>query len=105
MYYVKKQQKWRAVPLVTKSSIHSLYIPMCLKISLNNAGNLAPLMYCLIHFFYGMKQGEEITIDLEVGKTLNPKCQAIDDTDDEGNIKIFSSSTVNPEQLKCPTNT
>ena len=52
-----------------------------------------------------MKQGEEITIDLEAGKTLNFRFQAIGDTDDEGNIKIFSSSTANPEQLKCPTNT
>ena len=49
-----------------------------------------------------MKQVEEITIDLEAGKTLNLWFQAISDTDDEGNIKIFSSSTVNPEQLKCP---
>lgn len=105
MSYVKKRQKWRAVPLATKSSIHSLCIPMCLKISPNNAGNLAQLMYCLLQFFYVMKQVEEITIDLEAGKTLNLWFQAIGDTDDEGNIKIFSSSTVNPEQLKCPTNT
>jgi pyruvate carboxylase len=43
-----------------------------------------------------MKQVEEITIDLEAGKTLNLWFQAIGDTYDEGNIKIFSSSTVNP---------
>ena len=52
-----------------------------------------------------MKQDEEITINLEAGKTLNLRFQAIGGTDDEGNIKIFSSSTANPEQLKCPTNT
>lgn len=51
-------------------------------------------------FFYGMKQGEEITIDLEAGKTLNLRCQAIGETDDEGNVKVFFELNGQPRPVK-----
>jgi pyruvate carboxylase len=40
-------------------------------------------------FFYGMKPGQEIAVDLEPGKTLVIRCQAIGETDEEGNIRVF----------------
>lgn len=55
-------------------------------------------------FFYGMKQGEEITIDLEAGKTLNLRCQAIGETDDEGNVKVFFELNGQPRPVKVANN-
>ena len=40
-------------------------------------------------FFYGMTPGQEIAVDLEPGKTLVIRCQAIGETDEEGNIRVF----------------
>ncbi|MFK7823990.1 MAG: pyruvate carboxylase [Oligoflexales bacterium] len=40
-------------------------------------------------FFYGMKQGEEIEVDLEEGKTLYISLQGISKRDVEGNVTVF----------------
>jgi len=40
-------------------------------------------------FFYGMAAGQEIAVDLEAGKTLVIRCQAIGEPDEEGNVKVF----------------
>ena len=40
-------------------------------------------------FFYGMQPGEEISIDLEAGKSLVIRCQAIGETDDNGMKRVF----------------
>ena len=53
-------------------------------------------------FFYGMKPGEEIFVDLEPGKTMVIRCQAIGETDDEGNVKVFFDLNGQPRRAKVP---
>ncbi len=40
-------------------------------------------------FFYGMTPGQEIAVDLERGKTLVIRCQAVGEPDEEGHVKVF----------------
>ena len=40
-------------------------------------------------FLYGMTPGQEVAVDLEPGKTLFIRCQAIGETDEEGNVRVF----------------
>lgn len=40
-------------------------------------------------FFYGMQQGQEISVELDPGKTLIIRYHATGETDDEGNRKVF----------------
>ena len=40
-------------------------------------------------FFYGMDPGEEITAEIDPGKTLEIRCQAISETDEKGEVKVF----------------
>jgi len=51
-------------------------------------------------FFYGMQPGQEIAIDLEPGKTLQIRCQAIGETDVEGNVKVFFELNGQPRVVK-----
>ncbi len=51
-------------------------------------------------FFYGMTAGQEIAVDLEPGKTLVVRCQAIGDTDEEGNAKVFFELNGQPRTVK-----
>ncbi|MFN8829672.1 MAG: pyruvate carboxylase [Labrys sp. (in: a-proteobacteria)] len=40
-------------------------------------------------FFYGMKPGDELTVDIEAGKTLVIRLQTLGETDDEGQVRVF----------------
>ena len=40
-------------------------------------------------YFYGMKPGDEIAVDLEPGKTMMIRAVAIGETDDEGLVRLF----------------
>ena len=40
-------------------------------------------------FFYGLPVGEEICVELEKGKTLVVRTQAIGDTDEQGFSRVF----------------
>ena len=51
-------------------------------------------------FFYGMEPGQEIAIDLEPGKTLQIRCQAIGETDAEGDVKVFFELNGQPRVVK-----
>ncbi len=53
-------------------------------------------------FFYGMKPEQEITVDLEPGKTLVIQCLAIGDTDADGNVKVFFELNGQPRTIKVP---
>jgi len=41
------------------------------------------------NFFYGMAPGDEISVEIDPGKTLEIRCQAIADTNTEGEAKVF----------------
>jgi len=51
-------------------------------------------------FFYGMTAGQEVAVDLEPGKTLVVRCQAIGETDEEGNVKVFFELNGQPRTVK-----
>ena len=53
-------------------------------------------------YFYGLKAGEEILVDLERGKTLVVRCQAIGETDEEGQVKVFFELNGQPRIIKVP---
>ena len=40
-------------------------------------------------FFYGMEPGEEITAEIDPGKTLEIRLQAVGETDDKGDVRVF----------------
>ncbi len=53
-------------------------------------------------FFYGMTPEQEISVDLEQGKTLVIRCQAIGETDAEGNARVFFELNGQPRTIKVP---
>jgi pyruvate carboxylase len=56
-------------------------------------------------FFYGMTAGQEISFELEAGKTLVVHCQAIGNVDDEGNVKVFFELNGQPRTVKVASRT
>ena len=53
-------------------------------------------------FFYGMRPEQEISVDLEPGKTLVIHCLAIGETDVDGNVKVFFELNGQPRTIKVP---
>jgi pyruvate carboxylase len=53
-------------------------------------------------YFYGLPAGEEIAIELEKGKTLVVRCQAIGETDEEGQVRVFFELNGQPRIAKVP---
>ena len=53
-------------------------------------------------FFYGMKAGEEISIELERGKTMVVHCQAIGEPNDAGDVKVFFELNGTPRASVVP---
>ncbi len=53
-------------------------------------------------FFYGMEPGEEITAEIDPGKTLEVRLQAIGETDDEGDVRVFFELNGQPRVVRVP---
>ena len=53
-------------------------------------------------FFYGMKPSEEITAEIDPGKTLEIRLQAIGDTDEQGEVKVFFELNGQPRVIRVP---
>ena len=53
-------------------------------------------------FFYGMQPGEEISVEIDPGKTLEIRCQAISETDDKGEVKVFFELNGQPRVIRVP---
>lgn len=51
-------------------------------------------------FFYGLQPGQEITVELEPGKTMNMRCVAIGEVDDEGQVKVFFELNGQPRAVR-----
>ncbi|WP_018632491.1 pyruvate carboxylase [Neomegalonema perideroedes] len=54
------------------------------------------------NFFYGMKPGDEIGVELERGKTLVVSCVAEGESDDEGFRRIFFELNGQPRTARAP---
>ncbi|WP_150523171.1 pyruvate carboxylase [Roseibium sediminis] len=53
-------------------------------------------------YFYGLEVGDEIMVDLEPGKTLVIRCQAMGETDEKGEKKVFFELNGQPRIIKVP---
>ena len=53
-------------------------------------------------FFYGMEPGEEITAEIDPGKTLEIRLQAVGETTDDGEVKVFFELNGQPRVIRVP---
>ncbi|MGH1414282.1 MAG: pyruvate carboxylase [Pelagimonas sp.] len=53
-------------------------------------------------FFYGMNPGEEITAEIDPGKTLEIRLQALGETDEKGEVKVFFELNGQPRTIRVP---
>ncbi|MEP0563992.1 MAG: biotin/lipoyl-containing protein, partial [Paracoccaceae bacterium] len=51
-------------------------------------------------FFYGMQPGQEISVEIDPGKTLEIRCQAIAETTEEGVAKVFFELNGQPRTVR-----
>uniref|UniRef100_UPI003D6C5C8E pyruvate carboxylase n=1 Tax=Planktotalea sp. TaxID=2029877 RepID=UPI003D6C5C8E len=53
-------------------------------------------------FFYGMESGEEITAEIDPGKTLEIRLQAVGETLEDGDVKVFFELNGQPRVIRVP---
>ena len=53
-------------------------------------------------FFYGMQSGEEISVEIDPGKTLEVRLQAVGEVTDDGNVKVFFELNGQPRVIRVP---
>ncbi len=53
-------------------------------------------------YFYGLAPGDEIHAELEVGKTMIIRCQAIGETDERGLVRVFFELNGQPRIARVP---
>jgi pyruvate carboxylase len=53
-------------------------------------------------FFYGMQPGEEITAEIDPGKTLEVLLQAVGETNDAGDARVFFELNGQPRVIRVP---
>lgn len=53
-------------------------------------------------FFYGMEPGEEISAEIDPGKTLEVRMQAVGETNDAGEAKVFFELNGQPRVIRVP---
>lgn len=53
-------------------------------------------------FFYGMEPGEEISAEIDPGKTLEIRLQAVGETNEEGEVKVFFELNGQPRVIRVP---
>jgi pyruvate carboxylase len=53
-------------------------------------------------FFYGMEPAEEITAEIDPGKTLEIRLQAVGETLDDGDVKVFFELNGQPRVIRVP---
>ncbi|MGJ8612241.1 MAG: pyruvate carboxylase, partial [Octadecabacter sp.] len=53
-------------------------------------------------FFYGMEASEEIAAEIDPGKTLEIRLQAVSETSQEGEVKVFFELNGQPRTIRVP---
>ena len=53
-------------------------------------------------FFYGMQPGEEISAEIDPGKTLEIRLQAVGETGEDGEVKVFFELNGQPRVIRVP---
>lgn len=54
------------------------------------------------NFFYGMQAGDEISVEIDPGKTMEIRMQAISETDEKGEVKVFFELNGQPRIIRVP---
>ncbi|MFN3954753.1 MAG: pyruvate carboxylase [Pararhodobacter sp.] len=54
------------------------------------------------NFFYGMQPGEEISTEIDPGKTLEIRLIAVGETNEEGEVKVFFELNGQPRTIRVP---
>ncbi|VDS09210.1 2-oxoglutarate carboxylase small subunit [Paracoccus haematequi] len=54
------------------------------------------------NFFYGMEPGDEISVEIDPGKTLEVRFLTIGETDEKGEVKVFFELNGQPRQVRVP---
>ena len=52
------------------------------------------------NFFYGMEMGEEISVSIDPGVTLEIRCQALGEPDEKGEVKLFFELNGQPRTVR-----
>ncbi|MEQ5868406.1 pyruvate carboxylase [Sagittula sp. NFXS13] len=53
-------------------------------------------------FFYGMEPGEEITAEIDPGKKMEIRLQAVGETQDDGEVRVFFELNGQPRTIRVP---
>ena len=53
-------------------------------------------------YFYGLAAGEEISVELEKGKILVIRCQAVGEADEDGQVRVFFELNGQPRIARVP---
>ena len=53
-------------------------------------------------FFYGMQPGDEIAVEIDPGKTLEIRLQAVGETTEDGEVKVFFELNGQPRVIRVP---
>jgi len=53
-------------------------------------------------FFYGMEPGDEISAEIDPGKKLEIRLQAVGETDEAGDVKVFFELNGQPRTVRVP---
>ncbi|WP_374377078.1 pyruvate carboxylase, partial [Tabrizicola sp.] len=53
-------------------------------------------------FFYGMQPGDEIAVEIDPGKTLEIRLQAVGETTEEGEVRVFFELNGQPRVIRVP---
>ena len=56
-------------------------------------------------FFYGMEPGDEISVEIDPGKTLEVRLLTLGETDETGQMKVFFELNGQPRQVRVPNRT
>jgi len=53
-------------------------------------------------FFYGMEPGEEISVEIDPGKTMEILLQAVGETNEDGDVRVFFELNGQPRVIRVP---
>ncbi|MEM8788429.1 MAG: pyruvate carboxylase [Pseudomonadota bacterium] len=53
-------------------------------------------------FFYGMEPGQEVSVEIDPGKTLEIRLQAVGETNEEGQVRVFFELNGQPRAVRVP---
>ena len=53
-------------------------------------------------YFYGMEPGQEISVEIDPGKTIEVRLQAVGETNEEGDVRVFFELNGQPRTVRVP---